>query len=88
MSLVVGILIPPATAVAILVGGFINYRIEKDIEPEKPLAKGGAAEQQIEIQNPDYNRTSRILSGVVAGEAVITVLWVLGSALSAIFLLG
>lgn len=88
MSLVVGILIPPATAVAILIGGYINYRVMKNAEPEEPIAEGEILQQQVEIQDADYNKTSRILSGVVAGEAVITVLWVLGSALSAIFLIG
>ncbi len=88
MSLVVGILIPPATAVAILIGGYINYRVKMRAELVRPLAKGDGMQQQIEIQNADYNRTNRILSGIIAGEAVITVLWVLGSALSVIFLTG
>ncbi|TFG28181.1 hypothetical protein EU527_17635 [Candidatus Thorarchaeota archaeon] len=88
MSLVVGVLIPPATAVAILVGGYINYHIKRQAEPEKPIAKGELIQQQVEIQDAHYNRTSRILSGIVAGEAVITVLWVLGTAMSVIFLAG
>ena len=37
MSLVVGVLLPPATAVAILVGGYINYRVKRQQEPEVPL---------------------------------------------------
>ena len=88
MSLVVGVLIPPATAVAILVGGYINYRVKKRAEIEQPLMKGDGMLQQIEFQDADYNRLSRILSGIVAGEAVITVFWVLGTALNMIFLVG
>ena len=88
MSLVVGVLIPPATAVAILIGGYINYHIKKRGEGGQTIVKGDGINQQIEIQDADYDRSSRILSGIVAGEAVITVLWVLGSALSVIFLAG
>ena len=86
MSLVVGVLIPPATAVAILVGGFINYRVKKEQEPEEPLTDESPIQQQVELQDANYNRISRILSGIVAGEAVVTVVWVLGIALSAIIL--
>lgn len=86
MSLVVGVLIPPATAVAILVGGYINYRVKKQQEPEEPLSDENPIQQQVEFQDANYNRISRILSGIVAGEAVVTVVWVLGIALSAILL--
>ncbi len=86
MSLVVGVLIPPATAVAILVGGYINYRVKKEQEPEEPLSDESPIQQQVELQDANYNRISRILSGIVAGEAVVTVVWVLGIALSAIIL--
>lgn len=86
MSLVVGVLIPPATAVAILVGGYINYRVKRQQEPEKPLSDENHIQQQVELQDANYNRISRILSGIVAGEAVVIVVWVLGSALSAILL--
>ena len=86
MSLVVGVLIPPATAVAILIGGFINYRVKKEQEPEEPLTDRSPIQQQVELQDTNYNRISRILSGIVAGEAVVTVVWVLGIALSAIIL--
>jgi len=84
MSLIIGVLIPPATAVAIVLGGYINYRIQKDREPEEPLTDENAGQQQVEIQDANYNRVSRILSGIVAGEAVITVVWVLSMALSSI----
>jgi hypothetical protein len=84
MSLVIGILIPSATAVAIVLGGYINYRVEKDAEPEKPLTDESATQQQAELPDANYSRMSRILSGIVAGEAVVTVMWVLGIALSAI----
>lgn len=84
MSLVIGVLIPSATAVAIILGGYINYRVEKDAEPEKPLTDESVIQQQAEIQDANYSKMSRILSGIVAGEAVVTVVWVLGIALSAI----
>lgn len=86
MSLVVGVLIPPATAVAILIGGFINYRVKKQKGPEEPLTDESHIQQQVEFQDANYNRMSRILSGIVAGEAVVTVVWVLGIALSAILI--
>ena len=86
MSLVVGVLIPPATAVAILIGGYINYRVKKQKDPEEPLTDESHIQQQVEFQDANYNRMSRILSGIVAGEAVVTVVWVLGIALSAILI--
>ena len=86
MSLVIGVLIPSATAVAIVLGGYINYRVKRDSEPEEPLTDEAAIQQQIEIQDVNYGKMSRILSGIVAGEAVITVFWVLSIALSAILL--
>jgi hypothetical protein len=85
MSLVIGVLIPSATAVAIILGGYINYRVEKDAEPEKPLTEESPIQQQAELQDANYNKMSRVLSGIVAGEAVVTVIWVLSIALSAIF---
>jgi len=85
MSLVIGVLIPPATAAAIIFGGYINYRVKKDKEPEKPLTDESQMQQQVELQDANYNRISRILSGIVAGEAVVTVVWVLSISLSAIF---
>ena len=85
MSLVIGVLIPSATAAAIILGGYINYRVEKDREPEEPLTDESAIQQQVELQDANYGRMSRILSGIVAGEAVVTVVWVLSIALSAIF---
>lgn len=86
MSLVIGVLIPSATAVAIVLGGYINYRVKKNTEPEEPLTNENAIQQQIELQDTNYSKMSRILSGIVAGEAVITVIWVLSIALSAIIL--
>jgi hypothetical protein len=85
MSLVVGVLIPPATAVAILIGGFIDYRVKKRYQPQEPISKAEPLQQQMEVQDANYSRVSRILSGIVAGEAVVTVMWVLGTAISAIF---
>ncbi|MFW9926427.1 MAG: OPT/YSL family transporter, partial [Candidatus Thorarchaeota archaeon] len=75
ISLVVGVLIPPATSVTILIGGYINYRIKQQ---QIPLVKiPDHTPQQIEVYEAGYSSTSRILSGVVAGEAVITVIWVI-----------
>ncbi|MGY5879734.1 MAG: OPT/YSL family transporter [Candidatus Thorarchaeota archaeon] len=85
MSLVIGVLIPSATAVAIVLGGYIHYRVNGDAEPEEPLTDEAAFQQQVELQDANYGRMSRILSGIVAGEAVITVIWVLSIALTAIF---
>ncbi|MFW9843356.1 MAG: OPT/YSL family transporter, partial [Candidatus Thorarchaeota archaeon] len=83
MSLVIGVLIPSATAVAIVLGGYIHYRVKCDTEPEEPLTNEAAHQQQVELQDSNYSRVSRILSGIVAGEAVITVIWVLSIAISA-----
>ena len=84
MSLVVGVLIPPATAVAILIGGYINYVVKKKQDLQKPISRADPLQQQIELQDANYNRISRILSGIVAGEAVVTVIWVLGTAITTI----
>jgi hypothetical protein len=84
MSLVVGVLIPPATAVAILIGGFIDYRVRRQYSPQEPISKAETLQQQTEVQDANYSRMSRILSGIVAGEAVVTVIWVLETAIAAI----
>ena len=76
MSLAVGLLIPPATSAAMLIGGFINYRIKKRQE-------NGAqydSSYQTFIDSAE-TKTSRILSGIIAGEAIVIVIWVLLSAL-------
>jgi hypothetical protein len=77
ISLVVGVLIPPATSVTILIGGYINYKMK---ELQKPSRKVPEMQQQIEVCDAGYSNTSRILSGIVAGEAVVTVIWVMLSA--------
>ncbi|MFW9806746.1 MAG: OPT/YSL family transporter, partial [Candidatus Thorarchaeota archaeon] len=77
ISLVVGVLIPPATTVTILIGGYISYR-SKQVQQPIPLTEH--LPQQVEVYEAGYSKTSRILSGVVAGEAVVTVIWVLLSA--------
>lgn len=77
ISLVVGVLIPPATTVTILIGGYISYR-SKQVQQPIPLTEH--LPQQVEVYEAGYTKTSRILSGVVAGEAVVTVIWVLLSA--------
>lgn len=84
MSLVVGVLIPPATAVAILIGGFINYRIKRQGQIQEPISKANSVQQQVELEDSNYTRASRILSGIVAGEAVVTVVWVFGTAIAVI----
>jgi hypothetical protein len=78
MSLVVGILIPPATSVAMLVGGAIDYRMKKRLEYiDMAACAPEDRPTQTRIYDMSYDRTSRILSGVVAGEAVVTVAWVM-----------
>lgn len=72
MSLAVGLLIPPATTVAMLFGGYIDYRLKKkkdDQSTEDPT------------DTPRYKRMTKLLSGIIAGEAIVTVVWVLYSAL-------
>ena len=78
ISLVVGVLIPPATSVTILIGGYINYRLKQQQDPIVKVPDH--MPQQIEIYEAGYSHTSRLLSGIVAGEAVITVIWVMLSA--------
>ncbi len=75
ISLVVGVLIPPATSVTILLGGYINYRIKQKPKPSAKIHEN--MPQQIEVYDAGYNNTSRIISGVVAGEAVVTVIFVI-----------
>jgi uncharacterized oligopeptide transporter (OPT) family protein len=76
MSLAVGLLIPPATSVAILIGGLIDYRLKKERAkiPENDQVGVSCHEGRRE-------RYGRLLSGVVAGEAIVTVLWVFWSAI-------
>jgi uncharacterized oligopeptide transporter (OPT) family protein len=87
MSLVVGILIPPATSVAMLVGGAIDYRMKERRTYPCPVGEEPKAPvpSQTKVYDVSYDRTSRILSGVVAGEAVVTVAWVMLDALTSIF---
>lgn len=86
MSLVVGILIPPATSVAMLVGGAIDYRMKKQLDyiDMAPCAPEDRP-TQTRIYDMSYDRTSRLLSGVVAGEAVVTVAWVMLDAFLTVF---
>jgi hypothetical protein len=74
ISLVVGVLIPPATSVTILIGGYISYRAK---QIQEPIPLTDHLPQPVEVCDAGYSRTSRILSGVVAGEAVVTVMWVI-----------
>ncbi|MHA2263533.1 MAG: OPT/YSL family transporter [Candidatus Thorarchaeota archaeon] len=74
ISLAVGVLIPPATAAAMLFGAFVDYRLKKrgDIPDEEM--------DQTTFCDPLRDRTTRLLSGVVSGEAIVTVIWILYSA--------
>ncbi len=73
ISLAVGILVPPATTVSMLIGGFIDYRMRRQRKDST----------EIEItETASYRRVVKILSGVIAGEAIVTVIWVLYSAIS------
>ncbi len=77
ISLAVGLLIPPATSVTMLLGGILNYRIEKQRDVDMEQSDGVCAPgEQISV------KTSRVLSGVVAGEAIVTVAFVMWAALS------
>ncbi|MHA1576134.1 MAG: OPT/YSL family transporter, partial [Candidatus Thorarchaeota archaeon] len=72
ISLAVGLLVPPATTVAMLIGGFIDYRLRK----KQPIDSSLDA-SQLQPTGPTYDKTSRILSGVIAGETIVTVIFVL-----------
>ncbi|MFW9863023.1 MAG: OPT/YSL family transporter [Candidatus Thorarchaeota archaeon] len=76
ISLGVGVLIPPATAVTMLFGAYIKYRTEK---------KYGSVASPIDGCEPPTeqvrSRITQVLSGVVAGEAVVTIVWVIWSIL-------
>ncbi|MHA1484679.1 MAG: OPT/YSL family transporter, partial [Candidatus Thorarchaeota archaeon] len=75
MSFVVGVLIPPATAVAMLFGAYIDYRVKKQ-DGFQPDPTG------YEIKSsPLRKKMSRILSGIVAGEAIVVAIWVIWSAI-------
>jgi uncharacterized oligopeptide transporter (OPT) family protein len=80
ISLAVGLLIPPATAAAMIFGGLIDYRLKKrgDI-PDEEMS-------QTTFCDPLRDRTTRLLSGVVSGEAIVTVIWVLYSAFAFLML--
>ncbi len=75
ISLAVGLLIPPATSVAMLVGGFFDYRLGKKKEM-LPAEDVEGKQKLVEVQK----RTSRILSGAVSGEAIVTVIFVMWNA--------
>jgi len=77
ISLVVGVLVPPATSATILIGAYVSYRTK---QMQKPIPHFDHLPQPVEVHEAGYSKTSRLLSGVVAGEAVVTVIWVLLSA--------
>ncbi|MHA2299997.1 MAG: OPT/YSL family transporter [Candidatus Thorarchaeota archaeon] len=76
ISLAVGVLIPPATAATMLFGAYIKYRAEK---------KHGSVASPIDGCEPPTeqvrSRVTQVLSGVVAGVAVVTIVWVMWSIL-------
>lgn len=71
ISLAVGLLVPPSTTVVMLVGGFIDYRLKK--------RKGLGEEDTVQGAScdPTYEKTSRVLSGIIAGETIVTVIAVM-----------
>lgn len=71
ISLAVGLLVPAATAITMSVGGFIDYWVRK--EP-RPVPNGPLVQE--EASSPRYEKTNRFLSGLVAGEAIVTVVFV------------
>ena len=75
MSFVVGVLIPPATAVAMLFGAYIDYRVKKQ-DGFQPDPAGNET-----TFSPLRKKMSRILSGIVAGEAIVVAIWVIWSAI-------
>ena len=75
MSFVVGVLIPPATAVAMLFGAYIDYRVKKQ-DGFQPDPAGYET-----TFSPLRKKMSRILSGIVAGEAIVVAIWVIWSAI-------
>ncbi len=77
ISLVVGVLVPPATSATLLIGAYISHKTK---QIQKPIPHSDHLPQPVEVYEAGYTKTSRLLSGVVAGEAVVTVIWVLVSA--------
>jgi len=76
ISLAVGLLIPPATTATMMIGAFIDYRTKKHQQ-----LSWETDTMQTTTQSPEYDRTSRLLSGVVSGEAIVIAVWALGSAI-------
>ncbi len=67
ISLAVGVLIPPAASVAMLFGGIIDYKLKKNMSVREE-------DEQVAFCDPLRDRTTRLLSGVVAGEAIAWIL--------------
>jgi len=80
MSLAVGLLIPPATAFTMIIGAVIEYRVTRKPSPAPSTSQG-----QIQFMSPRYEKTNRFLSGIVAGEAIVTVILVFLSGALIIF---
>ncbi|MBD3406026.1 MAG: hypothetical protein GF411_07880 [Candidatus Lokiarchaeota archaeon] len=74
ISLAVGLLVPPATTVTMLLGGLIQYRIEKQKKEESETV-------DLATCSAKQEKTNRIMSGIVAGEAIVTVIWVMWNAM-------
>ncbi len=78
ISFSVGLLIPPATGVTMLIGGLVHYRTEKRYT--SATQDGQRTDREGTVLSSE--RIRRILSGVVAGEALVIAIWVfLGLAL-------
>jgi hypothetical protein len=75
MSFAVGLLIPPATSVAMLLGAFVDYRMKQSTGADRGIPGAGTGRSAL----PE-GRISRVISGVVTGEAVMTAIWVLWTA--------
>jgi uncharacterized oligopeptide transporter (OPT) family protein len=76
ITLAVGLLIPPATTATMMIGALIDYRTKKHQQ-----LSWETDTMQTTTQSPEYDRTSRLLSGVVSGEAIVIAVWALGSAI-------
>ncbi len=76
ITLAVGLLIPPATTATMMIGALIDYKAKK-----RQQESGKADAMQMTTQSPEYDKTSRLLSGVVSGEAIVIAVWALSSAM-------
>ncbi|MFX1415801.1 MAG: OPT/YSL family transporter, partial [Promethearchaeota archaeon] len=76
ISLAVGLLIPPATAVAMLFGAFVDFRMDRIRNRDL------SSDEHVSMCEQMREKQSQVLSGIIAGEAIVTVVWVMWSALA------